>query len=167
MPVEYVSGDLFTNRVGAQAFAHGCNCQGAMGAGIAVGFKQRYPAMYEEYRQRCKATPRTFNPGDVFLYKSDSGKPWVFNLATQEGYRRSRATYEAVERALQEMRVQADAAGVTSIAMPQIGAGLGGLAWKNVRDVINRVLGDWSGAVYIYEAYVPEANTTADAGERP
>jgi O-acetyl-ADP-ribose deacetylase (regulator of RNase III) len=39
MPVEGISGDLFTNRFGAQALAHGCNCQGSMGAGIAVGFR--------------------------------------------------------------------------------------------------------------------------------
>ena len=126
MPVEYVSGDLFANRVGAQALAHGCNCQGSMGAGIAAEFRVRYPAMYAEYRRRCKATPREFMPGDVFLYKADDGRPWVFNLATQEGYWRSRAKYEWVEQALREMRAQADAAGVTSIAMPRIGAGLGG-----------------------------------------
>jgi O-acetyl-ADP-ribose deacetylase (regulator of RNase III) len=69
MSIEIVSGDLFKNRHRAQAFAHRCNCQGSMGAGIAVGFKERYPAMYEEYRRRCKVTPREFNPGDVFLWK--------------------------------------------------------------------------------------------------
>jgi O-acetyl-ADP-ribose deacetylase (regulator of RNase III) len=69
MPVHYISGDLLTNGVGAQALAHGCNCRGSMGAGIAAGFRERYPEMYEEYRRRCKATPREFNPGDVFLYK--------------------------------------------------------------------------------------------------
>jgi O-acetyl-ADP-ribose deacetylase (regulator of RNase III) len=37
MPIEFVIGDLFVNRFQAQALAHGCNCQGAMGAGIAMG----------------------------------------------------------------------------------------------------------------------------------
>src|SRR5919199_2045054 len=112
MPVQYVSGDLFANRVGAQALAHGCNCQGSMGAGIAAESRVRYPAMSAEYRRRCKATPRGFMRGDVFLYKADDGRPWVFNLATQEGYWRSRARYEWIEQALREMRAQADAAGV-------------------------------------------------------
>ena len=35
-----------------------------MGAGIAVGFNDPYPEMFEEYRRRCKATPREFNIGD-------------------------------------------------------------------------------------------------------
>jgi O-acetyl-ADP-ribose deacetylase (regulator of RNase III) len=39
MAISYVSGDLLINAYHAQAFAHGCNCAGAMGAGIAVGFR--------------------------------------------------------------------------------------------------------------------------------
>jgi O-acetyl-ADP-ribose deacetylase (regulator of RNase III) len=126
-----------------------------MGAGIAVGFRERYPAMYEEYRRRCKAEPRQLDPGDVFLWKADD-QPWVFNLATQEDYWRSRATYEAVEQALASMRVLADAEGVRSIAMPRIGTGYGGLSWKKVRVIIERVFADWTGTMYVYEQYVPE-----------
>src|SRR5262249_6706425 len=76
--IEFVAGDLFANVHAAQAFAHGCNCQGSMGAGIAVGFRERYPTMYEQYRARCKAEPREFNLGDVWLWKAIR-KPWVFN----------------------------------------------------------------------------------------
>ena len=125
-----------------------------MGAGIAVGFRERYPDMYQEYRRRCKAQPRLFNPGDCLLWKAE-GKPWVFNLATQEDTWRHRATYEAVEQALKAMRAQADAEGVTSIAMPRIGAGYGGLSWRKVRAVIDRVFADWPGTLYVYEDYVP------------
>jgi O-acetyl-ADP-ribose deacetylase (regulator of RNase III) len=153
--VEHVSGDLFANRYAAQALAHGCNCQGSMGAGIAVGFRERYPAMYEEYRRRCKARPREFNPGDCFLWKV-ADAPWVFNLATQEDYWRSRATYEAIETALRAMKAQADAEGVRSIAAPRIGAGYGGLSWKRVRGLLEAVCKEWEGTLYVYEEYVPE-----------
>jgi O-acetyl-ADP-ribose deacetylase (regulator of RNase III) len=154
MPVEYVSGDLFANAHSAQALAHGCNCQGSMGAGIAVGFRERYPAMFEAYRARCKAKPRQFNPGDAWLWKADT-QPWVFNLATQEGYWRSRATYEAVESALGSMRSQADAEGLRSIALPRIGVGMGGLSWKTVKAIIDRVFADWPGRLIVYQEYVP------------
>jgi hypothetical protein len=33
MTTQYVSGDLFGNSHDFQAFAHGCNCEGSMGAG--------------------------------------------------------------------------------------------------------------------------------------
>lgn len=57
MPLQFVAGDLFANRYGVQAFAHGCNCQGSMGAGIAKTFRANYPAMYAAYRERCRAQP--------------------------------------------------------------------------------------------------------------
>ena len=156
MPIHSVSGDLFANKHHAQALAQGCNCQGSMGAGIAVGFKERYPAMYEEYRRRCKAKPREFNVGDVFLWQ-EADKPAVFNLGTQENTWRSRATYEAVEQCLSNLRTSADQAQITSVALPRIGAGYGGLSWKKVRLIIERIFADWSGDLYIYDEYVPES----------
>src|SRR3954466_6113012 len=117
MKIRFVSGDLFDSEHGARALAHGCNCQGSMGAGVAKTFRARYPAMYEEYRTRCKAKPRQFNLGDCWLWKSGD-PPWVFNLGTQEVYWRARACYEAVGAAFFRMRRQADAEGITSIPMP-------------------------------------------------
>jgi O-acetyl-ADP-ribose deacetylase (regulator of RNase III) len=156
MPIRYVAGDLFANAARAQALAHGCNCEGSMGAGVAVGFRERYPAMYERYRAMCKAQPRQFNLGDAWLFKAKR-RPWVFNLATQERYWRCRATYEAVESALASMRRQAEGEDVTRIAMPRIGAGLGGLSWKKVREIIDRVFDGWPGTLTVYEEYVPGA----------
>ncbi len=155
MPIKFVIGDLFANRFKAKALAHGCNCRGSMGAGIATGFRDRYPAMYEEFRRRCKAKPREFNLGDAFLWKADR-RPWVFNLGTQEAVWRARASYEAIETALRNMRDQADRKGITRIAVPRIGAGYGGLSWKKVRAVIEEVFADWDGTLYVYEEYAPE-----------
>jgi O-acetyl-ADP-ribose deacetylase (regulator of RNase III) len=165
VPIRWVAGDLFANAYKAQALAHGCNCQGSMGAGIARGFRERYPAMYEEYRARCKAVPRRFNLGDAWLWKDR--RPWVFNLGTQEGYWRARASYEAVEESLRRMRDLADAEGVERIAIPRIGVGYGGLSWKKVRPIIERVFGDWSSTLIVYETYAPRASGEADAADRP
>jgi len=156
MPIQFVAGDLFRNEHGVRAFAHGCNCQGSMGAGIAKTFRAQYPEMYEEYRRRCKADPREFNLGDCWLWKADD-RPWVFNLGTQEGYWRARASYEAIEEALGTMRRQADAEGVATIAIPRIGVGFGGLSWKKVRVNVERVFTDWSGQLIVYEEFVPAA----------
>ena len=162
MPIVCVSGDLFDNAHGVRALAHGCNCQGSMGAGVARTFRARYPEMYEEYRRRCKAEPRQFNLGDCWLWKADD-QPWVFNLGTQEGYWRARASYEAIETALRRMREQADAEGITSIAIPRIGVGYGGLSWKKVRAIVEAVFGDWPGTLVVYEEFV--AGGSADAPE--
>jgi O-acetyl-ADP-ribose deacetylase (regulator of RNase III) len=151
MPIQFVSGDLFNNRVNAEAFAHGCNCAGSMGAGIAVGFKERYPAMYEEFRRKCKAKPPEFGLGDVFLWRDES-LPSVFNLGTQPRPGRG-ATYPIVEAALKALRTAADEAGICSIAMPRIAAGYGGLSWKKVRAIIETTFADWPGTLFVYEEY--------------
>jgi ribA/ribD-fused uncharacterized protein len=159
MPIKFVSGDLFDNAHHAEAFAHGCNCQGSMGGGIAKAFRERYPEMFDEYRSRCKAEPRQCNLGDCWLWKAED-QPWVFNLATQEGYWRARASYEAIETALKTMRQRADAEGLTHIAMPRIGVGYGGLSWKKVRAIVEAVFGDWDGTLLVYEQYVKGGSTT-------
>jgi O-acetyl-ADP-ribose deacetylase (regulator of RNase III) len=151
MPIEFVTGDLFINRVKAEALAHGCNCAGSMGAGVAVGFKERYPAMFEEFRRRCKAKPSEFNLGDVFFWR-ETGKPAVFNLGTQPRPGRG-ATYPVVEAAVKALRAAADAEGVRTLAMPRIAAGYGGLSWKKVRTRIEEAFADWPGVLYVYEEY--------------
>jgi len=164
MPIEFVNGDIFTNRYKVQAWGHGCNCQGSMGAGVATGFRDRYPEMAVEFKRKCKAKPREFNLGAAWLWK-DAAQPWVFNLGTQEAIWRARASYEAIEMALRSMRAQADREGIGSIALPRIGVGYGGLSWKKVRAVIEQVFSEWSGVLYVYEQFVAETTEPVRATE--
>jgi O-acetyl-ADP-ribose deacetylase (regulator of RNase III) len=154
MAIKYVAGDIFFNEHHVHAFAHGCNCKGVMGAGIAVRFKKEYPEMFKEYRRRCKASPRQFNLGDAFLW-TEKGKPSVFNLGTQESPGRH-ATYPAIEKSLSNMMSHAEIEGINSIAIPRIGSGYGGLEWEKVREVIEKVFEGWSGNLFVYEEYKPE-----------
>lgn len=126
-------GDIFQLE-GVHSFAHGCNCAGAMGKGIAVQFKLKFPEMYEEYRMLCKSG--RFLPGDVYTYQHGDGV--VFNLGTQKSWR-TQATLEYVEMSLSKMMNIAKDLHITSIAMPAIGAGLGGLRWGDVKAIINKV----------------------------
>ena len=151
MPIEFVTGDLFVNRSGADALAHGCNCAGSMGAGIAVGFKERYPAMFLEFHRRCKAKPPEFGLGDVFLWRED-GRPAVFNLGTQPRPGRG-ATYPVVGAVLSALRAAADAEGIRSLAMPRIAAGYGGLSGKKVKAQIEAAFAGWPGMLYVYEEF--------------
>lgn len=165
MSIEYVAGDLFANLHGAKALAHGCNCQGSMGAGIAKGFRERYPEMYEQYRVRCLASPREFNLGDVWLWKAKD-RPWVFNLGTQEKYWHARASYDAIESALTRMKELAVEEGVESIAIPRIGVGYGGLSWKKVKVIVEQVFAGWTGRLIVYETFVAvESDLSSNASQ--
>lgn len=52
MPTTFVQGDMFA-MPHIRALAHGCNGAGAMGKGIAVEFRPRFPAMDTEHEERC------------------------------------------------------------------------------------------------------------------
>ncbi|MFN3199405.1 MAG: macro domain-containing protein [Bradymonadia bacterium] len=148
MSVQYISGDLF-HFDGLDGLAHGCNCAGSMGKGIAVPFKRRYPAMYRAYRQRC--LEGTFTLGDVFEWPTACET--IFNLGTQAHWR-SKAELWAVEQALEQMVRGAERRGVKRIGLPRIGAGLGGLSWLSVKEVMTAVGEQASVDLVVFETYV-------------
>ena len=145
MSVQFLRGDIFRSR--AQTIAHGCNCRGRMGAGIAREFKRRYPRMFKEYKRRCHGG--LFVPGGHYLHKESS--PWVLNLATQDAV--GGAQIEFVEHCLSEFTEYYEEEGITSLAMPRIAAGLGGLDWKEVKALIDEILSRVSIPVFVYEEF--------------
>lgn len=125
--VEY-TGDLFTSQ--ADALGHGVNVKGAMGAGIALQFKNRFPDMYEEYAGFCAGGAMI--PGDVYVYYGD---PIVFNIASQDfPGPNARPSWLAI--GLGNMYSEIIDRNVSSVALPQIGCGIGGLDWKDVKGLI-------------------------------
>lgn len=128
--IHYAIGDIFATNV--DAYAHGCNCQGKMGAGIAIEFRKRWPSMYKEYAALCGMGH--LRPGNVFEWSNV--EPRIFNLMTQPDTKHS-ATVEAIKESMEEMIRQARAKKIRSIAMPVVGCGLGGLDWETqVKPVI-------------------------------
>ncbi len=133
-------GDIFEIE-GVSSYAHGCNCMGSMGKGIAVQFRLRFPKMYFNYNRMCKSG--SFKPGDVFDYNYGGGH--VYNMATQYHYCKpgQLAKIEYIEAVLRKTLELATAACVESIAMPKIGAGLGRLEWGDVKAVIEKVVSEY------------------------
>lgn len=158
MPASFLSGDLFGDHE-LPALAHGCNCAGAMGKGIAVEFRTRFPRMYAEYRRRC--TEETFALGDVFAWKEPGG-PTIFNLGTQRTWR-TRADLAAVEKALRTMIQLAEAAAIPRIGLPRIGAGLGRLPWETVRSLLGRLGDETAVELVVFESYEPAEPSSAGA----
>lgn len=130
-------------------YAHGCNCAGAMGKGIALTFKQKFPEMYEEYKLLCK--DGDFNLGDVFVYEYSEG--FIFNLGTQLTWK-TPVDYEGLSQAIKKMLEIATSKGITSIALPKIGAGLGRGDWQVIKTIILQISEefDWIN-LYIVENY--------------
>lgn len=146
MKLEHVRGDIFTT-TWRTSLAHGCNCAGAMGKGIAVEFKKRWPAMYKEYRERCRTG--YFRLGQVMAWEEPKTlSRRIFNLATQQHYQGCKADLSAINASMARMlRIAVDDAGYDAeclarhtVAMPLIGTGLGGLPATDVIETIESVV---------------------------
>ncbi|WP_343539464.1 macro domain-containing protein [Sphingobacterium thalpophilum] len=136
--VTYIEfGNIF-NLPDVKSYAHGCNCAGAMGKGIALQFKEKYGPMYLEYKKRCK--DGSFSLGDFFTY--NYGEGIIFNLGTQKTWK-TKAELKAIEGSLLKMLAYARQNNIEKIALPKIGAGLGGLVWDDVKAIIEKVAKDY------------------------
>jgi O-acetyl-ADP-ribose deacetylase (regulator of RNase III) len=148
MPAVFTKGDIFAAD-GLTAYGHGCNCAGGMGAGIAIEFKRRWPAMYEEYAARC--ADGRFKLGEVFVWTD--GPTTVFNLATQEHWKK-KAQLPALAASLRKMVELAAHAGIPNVGLPRIGAGLGGLDWMRVKRVLGEVGAETPVTLTVFEQFV-------------
>ncbi|MBS3167933.1 macro domain-containing protein [Candidatus Woesearchaeota archaeon] len=130
-----VTADILELKV--NAIAHGCNTQGIMNAGLAKVLKERFPIMYKEYKAYCET--EMFNPGDIHFYRNPKG-PNIINIATQIELEKG-ARLDYIEEGLKKIEDSYSRWGINSLAVPRIGCGLGGLAWRDVRRVIYSIFG--------------------------
>lgn len=129
----------------AQCLVNPVNTRGVMGAGLAKAFADRFPAILKQYQQVCRQ--KGLEPGGVWwaeLPPSDSGPRWIAHMATKDDWRApSRLGW--VEAGLVQLGAGIRARGLTSIAVPALGCGLGGLNWNDVRPLLERHLSGLEG----------------------
>ena len=138
------SGDLLKSS--AQTLVNTVNTVGVMGKGIALEFKKRFPEMYEDYVLRCKSGQVRL--GQPYLYRQLVG-PWILNFPTKEHWR-SVANLESIKQGLQLVVDKHQEWGITSIAFPPLGCGLGGLDWEVVGPTIGSYLAKLDIPVELY-----------------
>jgi len=125
-------GDVFSST--AEAFGHGVNCHGVMGAGVAKIVKERYPKNYTSYRNICDAG--LLETGEAHHYVED-GKH-IFNMATQLQPGPD-AQLRWVLLAGMDVAQTCVHLGIDRVAIPLIGCGIGGLNWEQVEHVLRSV----------------------------
>ncbi|ABS05857.1 macro domain-containing protein [Kineococcus radiotolerans] len=135
MALKPVIGDLFD--LGLPALGHGCNCVGSMRGGIAVEFRRRWPEMHAAYQALCAAGD--LQPGEVFPWVAEDVV--VYNLATQQ-QSGADARLDAVERSVRAALVDAETRRLGALGVPRLGAGIGGLVWAEVLDVLTAAVAD-------------------------
>jgi O-acetyl-ADP-ribose deacetylase (regulator of RNase III) len=131
-------GNLLTAPV--EALVNTVNTVGIMGRGIALQFKQAYPAMFREYEHACKVGMVKLGKVHVFDLGGLAGGPrWIINFPTK-GHWRSGSLMGDIEAGLEDLVATIRKLRVRSIAIPPLGCGNGGLDWNEVRPRIESAL---------------------------
>jgi O-acetyl-ADP-ribose deacetylase (regulator of RNase III) len=154
-----VTGDILLTK--AQAIAHGVAPNDSFDQGLARGLRERWPAMYRDYRHYANQThPK---PGELWLWGGVGIR--IFTLLTQEGSfdhgaHPGRATLVNVNHCLRLLRQQAEKEHIQSLALPRLATGVGALAWTDVKPLIDKHLGDFQLPVFLYSTYQPHVQAT-------
>jgi len=156
MTIEYKKGDMFEEPT--EAIVNTVNCVGVMGKGVALEFKRRWPANFKAYKQLCD--DKKLAPGTVFVFDnsdflSESKHRFLLNFPTKKHWR-ARSKIEYVEDGLKDLVSKIREYGITSVALPPLGCGNGGLDWEDVRPLIEENLAELSDVHFVVFAPGPE-----------
>ena len=102
----------------ADAFVNTINCVGAMGAGIALEFKNRYPKMYDHYKTNCEQ--KLIKPGDCYLYYDDEHHIYLLGLAVKNDWK-NWATLEWIESSIKSLKLIILENDIKSVNLPLVG----------------------------------------------
>lgn len=132
-------GNLLT--ADAEALVNTVNTVGVMGKGIALQFKRAYPANYAAYRAACAA--QAVKLGQMFVF--DSGligyRRYVINFPTK-GHWRANSKISDIRAGLTDLVKVVRERQITSVAVPALGCGNGGLDWNEVRPAIEQAFSE-------------------------
>jgi len=140
MTVKLVRGDIVSSEVPVQVIP--VNRAGIAGAGLAYNYREKYPEWLQAYRVWCNDGC----PGDGFMTGGDG----VGLLpAITKDHPRNKSTKIHVVNACAAILRTCDKRGITVIAVPALGCGLGGLDWKEVIPYMTHMLWEIP-TVYIF-----------------
>ena len=130
------TGDLLAADV--DALVNTVNCVGIMGKGLALQFKRRYPDNYKQYVLACKNGEVQL--GRMFIVHLGLTAPrFIINFPTKDHWK-SLSRLADIETGLDDLTKVIEELEITSIAIPPLGAGNGGLPWSDVEPLIRRKL---------------------------
>jgi O-acetyl-ADP-ribose deacetylase (regulator of RNase III) len=128
--IEFRTGDILT--ADAEALVNTVNCVGIMGRGIALQFKNAFPANFKAYEAACAR--EEVRPGKMLVFKTGTftNPKFIINFPTKRHWR-GKSRIEDIDSGLKALIEEIRNSDIRSIAIPPLGSGLGGLNWAEVR----------------------------------
>jgi O-acetyl-ADP-ribose deacetylase (regulator of RNase III) len=153
--IREVSGDILLTD--AQAIAHGIAPNDHFDSGLALALRERWPSLAKDFRHFAhNVHPKA---GELWTWGGVGGIR-IFNLMTQDGEhthgaRPGKATLANVNHCLRRLKHELEKEKISSLAMPALATGVGGLSWNDVRPLIEQSLSGLDIPIYIYAVYHP------------
>jgi O-acetyl-ADP-ribose deacetylase (regulator of RNase III) len=147
--ITFTSGNIL--RADVEAIVNTVNCVGVMGRGIALQFKKAWPDNFNAYAAACKQ--QEVLPGRMFITETGqlTSPQYIINFPTKRHWRGASKIGD-IELGLNALAHNIKEKGIRSIAIPPLGSGLGGLAWADVRQLIEEKLTNLDDvSIYVYE----------------
>jgi O-acetyl-ADP-ribose deacetylase (regulator of RNase III) len=160
--MHFTQGNLLDARV--EALVNTVNTVGVMGKGIALMFKEAFPSNFRAYEDACKN--KQVQIGHMFVTETNAleGPKWIINFPTKKHWRHP-SKLEWITEGLDDLRRVIEENGISSVALPPLGSGNGGLDWFDVRAEIERTLGNLQGVeIYVYEPIAKYQNVAKRTG---
>lgn len=162
MNLHYTEGDLIASA--ETVIVHGCNALGAFASGFAGVVRKNHPSAYEAYAAAHRKGGLVL--GSVIW--AQSGPTIIGNCITQATYGRDgkrHVSYEAIRSCMRAVNAAAidgipgtaAADGFERVAMPLIGADLGGGDWSVISRIIAEELTNVAATVYVLPGRRPSA----------
>ncbi len=131
--IEITEGNIIETN--AEALVNTVNCVGYMGKGIALQFKKAFPENFKAYNRACNAGE--VHPGKMFVFEIVAlvNPKYIINFPTKRHWR-GKSRLEDIEAGLQALIQEIRDRKITTVAVPPLGCGLGGLDWEEVRPMI-------------------------------
>lgn len=165
--VEHHRGDLLS--ADAEALVNTVNTVGVMGKGVALQFRQAFPANYKAYRRAYERGE--LQPGKMFVFETNQPPPeprLIINFPTKQHWR-GKAKMEYIDAGLVDLVAVLRRYSVRSVAIPPLGCGNGGLRWQDVRPRIEAAMAPLTGVrVALYgPSGAPSAHKQRVATKKP
>jgi O-acetyl-ADP-ribose deacetylase (regulator of RNase III) len=138
-----LTGNIFDTK--CSTIVNPVNCEGVMGAGLALEFRLRYPQMFAKYEQLCQE--RFLLPGKLWLYQSPQQN--ILCFPTKLSWK-APTKAEYLELGLAKFVASYAKKSIDSIAFPLLGAGRGGLDSEVTMTIMQQYLKDIPIPVEIY-----------------
>lgn len=136
-----ITGDLLQLALAGRfdVIVHGCNCQCAMGKGIALSIKQQFPEAHDADLRTPKGDRTKLGSISTAAIDRPPARFVVVNAYTQFHWRGKGvlADYDAIRSAFHHVKKQF---GGRRIGYPKIGAGLAKGDWATIAAIIDEEL---------------------------